>query len=384
MINLDETQTVQEKMLNYEPEGGRVLVVDDDEITRDFLTHLLGRNYDVMALASAHEALEMLEAQPFDVVLTDVMMPRMSGFDLLTHIREHNTLYDLPVILVTARNDTRDVVHGLELGANDYIPKPFENGVILARIKTQLMVKRLLDERKATAKRMDTLNRVRTQLFRIASHDLKNPINNISMAVHLLSQRLDDEALLRVVNTIETSTEAMSDVIENFLEMLQLEIGEVTMRPAPVNLRDVITHVLVQYEVAAYNKDIELIADDIKGMAYADHTRLVQVVSNLVSNAIKYSDLGQTVQVRVVDNGGAYVRIEVQDNGPGVLPEERHLLFTQFGRPGNRPTAGENSTGLGLWIVRHLTGLQHGEAGAIFPEEGGSIFYVDIPRWERT
>lgn len=369
-------------MPNYEPEGGRVLVVDDDEITRDFLTHLLGRDYDVVAVARASAALELLEASPFDVVLTDVMMPRMSGFDLLKLIREHKTLYDLPVILVTARNDTRDVVHGLELGANDYIPKPFENGVILARIKTQLMVKRLLDERKAAAKRMDTLNRVRTQLFRIASHDLKNPINNISMAVHLLSQRLDDEALLRVVNTIETSTEAMSDVIENFLDMLQLEIGEVTIRPAQVNLHDVITHVLVQYEVAAYNKDINLIADDISGMAYADHTRLVQVVSNLVSNAIKYSEPGETVQVRVVDTGSGCLRIEVQDNGPGVLPEERHLLFTQFGRPGNRPTAGENSTGLGLWIVRHLIELQHGEAGATFPNEGGSIFYVDIPRWQ--
>ena len=285
----------------------------------------------------------------------------------------------MPVILISAMANTRDVVNGLRLGANDYITKPVDVSVVIARVKTQLTVKRLLDERKQTIIELEKAENLRAQLFRIASHDLKTPLNNISMAEHLLRKTITaSKDTNQMLDTIKLTIESMSGIITNFLDMVELQAGHIDMKLKPIDLTDVAYNVLTQYEIGADKKNIKLKMGEVKGWVTADAARLVQVVSNLVSNAIKYSPKDTKIDVYAeTKNGLGY--LYVKDQGPGIPETEREQLFTEFGKLSSTPTGGESSTGLGLWIVKHLTTLQHGTVGVEFPEGGGATFWVALP-----
>lgn len=366
------------------PEAGaevHLLLVDDDANNRQLLKRVLERNYTVSAASSGEEAIERFETDAtIDLILLDIMMPRVSGLDVLQHIRQHHERHDMPVILISALSDSKDVVLGLNLGANDYIPKPFDVGVINARVRTQLTVKRLLDERKQTIHDLQVAEQIRTQLFRIASHDLKNPLNNVLMVEKILRElHKDDAQTAKLLDTVNVTAKSMKAVIENFLDMVEIQTGHANIDRRCVKLHDVLMNVYTQYEVTAGNKDIQLALHESGGHVWADANRTVQIVSNLVSNAIKYSPQGTQVMLWTESVVPGMVRVCIYDQGPGVPQHERERLFQEFSRLSPRPTGGESSTGLGLWIVKHLANLQNGEAGADFPAEGGSIFWVDLP-----
>lgn len=357
-----------------------LLVVDDDRINRELLIHLFERDYHVTQASSGQQALDVLnESSDIDLVMLDIMMPNMSGLDVLGAIRENKATTDLPVILISAMANTRDVVNGLRLGANDYITKPVDVSVVIARVKTQLTIKQLLDERKQTIQELETAERLRSQLFRIASHDLKNPLNNVRMAEHLLRKTIENKPETnQMLDSIKLTVESMGNIIENFLDMVELQTGQMEIKLKPVELIDVVYNVLTQYEIAADKKNIELEMGKIEGWVMADAARLIQAVSNLVSNAIKYSPSGKDIHVYTRSNNGMG-RICVVDAGPGIPADERDMLFKEFGKLSTRPTGGESSTGLGLWIVKHLLNAQRGDAGVEFPETGGSLFWVEVP-----
>lgn len=357
-----------------------LLVVDDDRINRELLMHLFERDYKVTSAGSGQEALDKLKDLPdIDLVMLDIMMPNMSGLDVLAEIRDREHTTDLPVILISAMANTRDVVNGLRLGANDYITKPVDVSVVIARVKTQLMVKRLLDERKKTIKELEQAETMRSQLFRIASHDLKTPLSNIRMAEHLLRKTINPtKDTDQMLETIRLTVDSMGNIITNFLDMVELQTGRLELKLKPIEYKEVVYNVLTQYEIAADKKEIKLEMGHIGGWVMADASRLVQVVSNLVSNALKYSPTGKTVKV-YTESGGGMGKLFVKDEGPGIPEVERDQLFTEFGKLSTRPTGGESSTGLGLWIVKHLITAQDGTVGFDFPEKGGSVFWVALP-----
>jgi len=371
---------INEELLPLDNKQHHLLVVDDDRINRELLLHLFERDYHVSTAGGGQEALDMLNSDPtIDLVMLDIMMPQMSGLDVLGEIRETPQTRDLPVILISAMANTRDVVNGLRLGANDYITKPVDVSVVVARVKTQLMVKRLLDERQATITELTKAEKLRSQLFRIASHDLKTPLSNIRMAEHLLRKMLPDQKdTNQTLDTIKLTVESMGNIISNFLDMVELQTGQMDIKLKPIELKDVVYNVLTQYEISANKKNSKLMMEETDGWVMADAARLVQVVSNLVSNAIKYSPSESTITVSTkLENGMGY--ISVADQGPGIPEAERDQLFTEFGKLSTRPTDGESSTGLGLWIVKHLTNAMRGQVGVEFPESGGSIFWVSLP-----
>lgn len=358
-----------------------ILVVDDDDINRELLTHLLEDTYTVINADGGQHAIDLLSKRTFDLVLLDVMMPQINGLDVLRYIREHPALEEVPVILISAMSHERDVVNGLQSGANDYITKPMDMGVVLARVKTQLMIKQLLDERKQTIQQLESNDRFRSQVFRIASHDLKSPLGNISMAVHLLRSEIEDNPNAnRMLNTITMTIESMQGVITNFLDMVEIQSGKLALKHEPIELHLVIMNVLMLHEYAGERKQIKLTFGNSQGQVSGDSQRLIQSVSNLVSNAIKYSPPGTEVKVWS-ERHGDHWRVLVKDQGPGIPPDERSQLFQEFVRLSPRPTGGETSTGIGLWIVSHLMGIQGGTVGADFPDEGGSVFWVELPAY---
>ncbi|HEX2907787.1 MAG TPA: hybrid sensor histidine kinase/response regulator [Phototrophicaceae bacterium] len=356
-----------------------ILVVDDEPANRALLERALGGKYEVCTAANGFEALDILAHRSVDLIMLDIMMPRLNGLQTLQQIRANPEIAEIPVIIISALTNPKDITRGLELGANDYITKPLDMGVTLARIRTQLQLKQLSDERKQTIVQLRSAQEMKDHLLFIASHDLKGPVMTIGLGADLLrpyEANIPDGAA--ILDTIQSSLQTMQIVIEDFLETAALQNGRLDLKLNYLVIDHLISSMIIQYTAQAEKKNIVLVAEDTGGIIFADVARMQQAVGNLVSNAIKYSAPHTTIHISTLQNGET-VRINVADQGPGIPLAEQPQLFTQFGKLSPRPTAGESSTGLGLWIVKHLVTLQNGRVGVECPPEGGSIFWIEMP-----
>jgi len=371
----------QNKVIALETKQSHVLVVDDDEDNLTLLTHILNRHHRVSTTTSGQDALDLIKSGQYDAVLLDVMMPGMNGIDVLRHIRDDSTLDSLPVIMVSALSDSKNIVESLKVGANDYITKPIDVNVTLARLQTQIKLKRLQDEREKAIHDLETVQAMRDRLFRVATHDLKNPLANIRMAEFVLRESVaDDPVAAQTMQTVSASLDTMQEVIEDFMDVVVLQSGKIDLKMECVDVGKVIYNAALQYSVSADKKQINVDIADSSAKVIADIGRLTQVIGNLLSNALKYSDPQTTVRIWTEEHDG-HVRVLISDEGPGIPGDERNLLYTEFGKLSPRPTGQESSTGLGLWIVKNLIELMNGTVGAIFPPGGGSVFWVELPKY---
>jgi two-component system, sensor histidine kinase and response regulator len=357
----------------------RLLIVDDDPSNLTLLRRLLEIHYDCTCVQSGQETLEVLKQVAVDVVLLDIMMPGMTGLQTLHIIRNTPATSTLSVILISALADSADIARGLELGANDYISKPIDVNVVPARIKTQLMLKSLLDERNQIIDDLRAAQQIRERFFRMATHDLKSPLTNIRLA-HTLMRTIaaSQPKVLEVLDTLDQSVDTMQEVIGEFLDSAALQSGKLDLRLETFAAVKLLNETVTQYQTTAKRKQISITNKGGKGYVHADYARMAQVLSNFMSNAIKYSPDGSAVTTWIEQRDGHTV-IYVADQGRGIPLAERDRIFQEFGRTSVQPTAGESSTGLGLWIVKHLVTLHGGEVGFECPAEGGSIFWAALP-----
>lgn len=361
--------------------SAHLLIVGGSPTNAPLLKSLLGAKYLLTFAADEQQALHVLAAQRFDLVLVDADTHGLEELTLLKKIREQAETSRLPVVLVSATAEGEDVARGLAAGADDYLMAPLDRHITLARVELLLKHKRLADEHQRVIEELKTIQQSRDRFFNTASHDLKNPINNIRMALFLLHSLLDESPGVRpLLDNVDMALNAMQDIVRDFLETAALQGQELDIQLGCVNVETVLWEMAMQFDIAAHKKKITLKVAQADGKVVADARRLTQIVSNLVSNAIKYSPPENAVILASTVHD-EYVRISVTDQGPGIPPEERDLLFSEFGKLSTRPTGGESSTGLGLWIVKQLVTLQNGRVGVECPPEGGSTFWVELPVW---
>jgi len=358
----------------------KILIVEDDPILGEMIEDAVTRKYErVTLINSAEQIMHIIEEKSIDLILLDLMLPGVDGFDALQTIRRHYSGEEVSVIIMSAIDDADSIVHGFEYGANDYIVKPIEISVLLARVATQAKLIRLQAEHRDYIENLEKGDKLSKQLNQIASHDLKNPLHNLRIAEELLREETNGNARVQqLLNTVNASLDMMEQVVGSFLDMVAIQTRSLQLKENPVLIRDIVNNAYTQYELIADKKNIKMSLGDTDGIVIADPGRMAQIAGNLVSNAIKYSPPDSEIHTWSSVHDGI-LRLSVADSGKGVPEEERHLLFTEFGRLSTRPTAGEGSTGLGLWIVRHLIEMQGGRAGADFPNEGGSIFWIELP-----
>ncbi|MEO1644405.1 MAG: HAMP domain-containing sensor histidine kinase, partial [Chloroflexota bacterium] len=257
-----------------------------------------------------------------------------------------------------------------------------KNSVILARIETQLKLSRLQREHKQYIAFLEDNETLRQQLSKIASHDLKNPLNNLRLVTELLSEETNNHPRIQpLLNTMNASLDMMDDIVASFVDVVEIQTRNITLNLQAIEIHIIIMNTLMQYELTAEHKNINVKIGSTDGVVHVDEARTAQIVGNLLSNAIKYSPRDSVVKI-FSESQDSYVRLYIADAGKGVPKAERHRLFEEFADISTRPTDGENSTGLGLWIVRHLTELQGGNVGADFPDTGGSVFWVEFPAYK--
>jgi signal transduction histidine kinase len=264
------------------------------------------------------------------------------------------------------------------MGANDYITKPIEPEVVEARVETQIQLKKLADERQVLVENLERANNMRNQLMRIASHDLKNPLNNLNMLLQLRAINNHGTEKADWMKMASQSVGQMHSIIMEFLDMDILKEDALTIELEPIVLHDTLLDVIDTYQYTANEKRIRINYRPTPEIVIADRRRLVQVLNNLVSNAIKYSPRDGVVDV-AVENSGDTARIHVMDSGVGIAPDEQSQLFKPFSRLSTTPTAGESSTGLGLWIAQQMIAMQNGEIGVNSVDGHGCDFWIELP-----
>lgn len=349
-----------------------LLVVDDYAQNRNMLSQWLGRlGYRVSVAEHGIQALEAIKNNPFDLVLLDVMMPGIDGLEVLKKIRETYSVSDLPVIMVTAKTGVGDVAGAIKSGANDYITKPMNFPVALARIQMHLKLKRL--------------TKLKDEFLSMASHDLKKPLAVIldvtkSIKEELSSGTLDDSELDSTLSLITKSGEYMQKIVEDFLVTQEIEEDQLKLARTPINLNKIAEYVVETNIAYAGQKQIALTQklDKNLPLVSADNIRIEQVMQNLVGNAIKFSPAGSKTMVRTITMKGE-VKVEVSDTGPGLSDEDLEKAFSQYAKLSNAPTGGESSSGLGLSICKRIVDLHQGNIGVQTKNEGGATFWFTLP-----
>ena len=349
-----------------------VLVVDDQQANVRMVGALLARaGYQVLPALSGAEGLEVARTKKPDVVLLDMKMPGMDGFEVLRQMRAEEAIRDLPVIFLTADNDRENLIRAFAAGAIDYITKPFVAEELLARVLTHVDLKRSRDALRRFAQE-------KQEMAELVAHDLRNYFANIIFAADLLGgSDGSGPAQKRLVESIRTSADSGMLFLQAFLEQQEHQAHGAAIEPLPV--RQMLCEVVDLLSRSASMKNIRLELMDHETVIVSGlRAGVSHVLQNLVSNAIKYSPRDSEISITAFRHGKDG-RMQVMDRGPGISEEDQARLFQRFVRLSTEPTEGESTTGLGLALAKQQARAMGGNLWYELREGGGSIFTLELP-----
>lgn len=365
--------------------GCKILIADDDRLNIRILAGILTRDGYVVANAdSGEKALQLYPEFKPNLVLLDVMMPGIDGFETCRQLKSLYTDKAAPVIFITAKNDSEDVIAGLAAGGVDYLPKPFNAKEVLARIRTHLHNQLLVAEQQMLVEQLSRANAAKNRFLGMAAHDLRNPLASIRGLTEFLRDGVVGPLTteqLDLVTTIRDASQSMLDLVNDLLDVATIESGELKVSIGKHDLVELVAKsvALTNMEAAKKNTRVQLQTNVEHLVIAIDPAKMKQVVDNLLSNAVKYSPPGSTVTAIVARSGGGATLLAVRDQGPGIPADERDKLFKDFGRLSVQPTGGEKSTGLGLAICRKIVEAHHGTIEAENLPDRGCEFRVTLP-----
>lgn len=365
-----------------------ILIVDDTPANLQLLiSYLSSHGYRVRAAADGHLGIIAAKASKPDLILLDVMMPSFDGFQVCQKLKGEPTLENVPLIFISAADDLESKIKGFQMGGADYISKPFQFEEVLARIETHIVLyhQRLELERIHAQERLyfQTLSQLKDEFMSTASHDLKNPLNNIKITTDLLSRiKLDNESKRQYyLDAINRQVGIMQQLVNDILELLRLETGR-ALSYKSVDLGYFLTGIIEDFQLAAEAKQIALhsvLNDGFEQKALLDSYQMRQVLRNLLSNALKYTKAGGRVNVQLHTLPTKF-KIEVSDTGLGIAPEDLPHVFDKFFRATAVDQAKIEGTGLGLAIAKTIVEQHGGEIGVESELGVGSTFFVVLPR----
>lgn len=378
------TRTAMEQRNAAKLKGRKILIVDDDRINIRILSSILQNEGFVITEADSGEsALTLYDEIKPDLVLMDVVLPGIDGFATCRTIKERHGDNAAPVIFITAKTESDDIVEGLAAGGVDYLPKPFRRKESLARIRTHLQNRILSEQQKALVEQLKAANQAKNKLLGMAAHDLRNPLASIRGLAEFLcdgtvGQLTPDQ--LDLANTIFETSQSMLTLLNELLDVATIEAGELKLHKEPHNLSELLEKAVYLNNINAARKNtkIHYSPPEEAPIVRIDSAKIKQVIDNLLSNAVKYSPPGSTVNVRISGYHPAFT-VAVQDQGPGIPENERHQLFKDFMTLSSKPTGGEKATGLGLAICRKIVEAHRGAITATNLPQGGCEFAVMLP-----
>lgn len=360
-----------------------ILIVDDIEANVQLLATMLSSNgFDIGVAYSGIEALDSVSAYKPDLILLDIMMPEMDGFEVARTLKSNNLTKEIPIIFLTSKADINDITKGFEFGANDYITKPFQSKELLARVHTHLKLKFLMEE-------LVLMNNIRNKFFSIISHDLKNPFSGIIGLAELLAQdahKLSVEEVKHTGEVLHKSAKVLYELLENLLEWSRSQLGTIEFQQHPLDLKEYIEKAISIYQLKADLKGITIRSFiNTEEKIFADNYMFNTILRNLIGNAIKFTHSNGIILVGATTcEDSSFVRIFVRDSGIGIPKENLSKVFnldTKYVRMG---TNNEIGTGLGLILTKELIEKHNGTIWVESEEDKGSTFYFTMPKYQGT
>ncbi|MDA3819202.1 MAG: hybrid sensor histidine kinase/response regulator [Candidatus Delongbacteria bacterium] len=358
----------------------KILIVDDiPKNIQVVAKNLQNAGYDISYAQNGKRALALCDEVDFDLILLDIMMPDMDGFEVCTRLKQQPKFQDLPVIFLTAKTDSDCITRAFEVGGVDYISKPFKTAELMARVKNHLT----LQEQKRQLKQLvDTKDR----FFSIISHDLKSPFTGLLGFSELLleeSNKSENQEFQHYYNLIYQSARQGYNLLVNLLEWARTQTDSVPYQPEKLLLPDIIQDTVYLLESFAKEKNIKITYNAEPIPVYADNNMLKTVIRNLINNAIKFTHANGEVRIEAESNNNL-TRISIVDNGMGMNKKTLKDLFRIDKKTSTKGTNKETGTGLGLIICKEFID-QHGGTINVTSEEGkGSTISFTLPHQDKS
>ncbi|KOP24231.1 chemotaxis protein CheY [Hapalosiphon sp. MRB220] len=363
-------------MITQGSESDKILVVDDSPDNVFLIKTILEEEgYTVSTAENGISALAKIAEATFDLVLLDLMMPGMDGYEVTKRLRENKSLPFIPILLITA-HDSPNVAQGLDLGADDFIRKPVTVDELLARVRSLLRLKHSIDER-------DEIARQREDFVSRLTHDLRTPLVAAERMLTLLSEGALGSLsapMQEVITIMGRSNTNLLAMVNTLLEVYRFEAGRKTLAFQPIDLGQLLKEVAGELTPLAEAKQLALLLDfdeePSKSKVVGDRLELHRLFTNLIGNAIKFTDKGSvTISLVASTTDDSYISIKIVDTGSGIPVEEQATLFERF-RQGSHKRSG---SGLGLYLSRRIVEAHKGSIEVSSEVGKGSIFTVKLP-----
>ena len=361
----------------------KILIVDD-VVSNVLLLKILLSNekFQVCTANCGNMCIEQAKKEKPDLILLDVMMPDINGFDTAVILKKDPETQDIPIIFLTALNNPSDLVHGFQVGANDFLTKPFNKEELVMRVMHQIQ---LVAAKRIIVRQNDELRRTisnRDKMYSVIAHDLRSPMASIRMvlnlAVNVVSPETVGEEIFGLLDKANRESEETHDLLDNLLKWTKSQTGRLNVVYQDIELDDVIPGAVDIFKMIAEMKKIDLkyLPADEKLTVNADNDMIKTIIRNFLSNAIKFTPEGKGIEV-FYKRDGDFARISVRDHGVGIAAERVDSIFhkgeTTYG------TGGEEGSGLGLQLCQDFARKNGGDTYVESVEGEGSTFSFTIP-----
>ena len=361
----------------------KILIVDD-VVSNVLLLKILLANekFQVCTASNGKDCIEISRKEHPDLILLDVMMPDLNGFDTAVILKKGEDTKDIPIIFLTALNTPQDLVHGFQVGASDFLTKPFNKEELVMRVTQQISLvaaKRIIEQQNQELRA--TLNN-RDKMYSVIAHDLRSPMASIRMVLNLVvasaSPETVGEEIYNLLDQANRESEEVHDLLDNLLKWTKSQTGRLNVVKQELELNDIIPGVVEIFDTIAATKHIKLElkseSDSLK--VEADNDMLKTVVRNFLSNAIKFSPADSTIEIAMTKEN-EFAKVSVRDHGVGIASDRLDSIFhkgeTTYG------TGGEEGSGLGLQLCQDFARKNGGDCTVESVEGQGSTFSVLIP-----
>ncbi|WP_202194761.1 hybrid sensor histidine kinase/response regulator [Odoribacter splanchnicus] len=371
--------------MQINPAEFKLLVVDDVQTNVLLLKALLGKEgYGILVANNGQEALEVIRNENPDLILLDVMMPGMDGFEVAERLKSEEFRCEIPIIFLTALDDTQSIVNGFKLGVGDFISKPFRKEELMVRIKHQLS---LVAARRIIEEKNEELRKTiagRDKMYSVIAHDLRSPMASMKMLLNTIMMSVEkdkiDPDIFDMLEMSNKTSEEVFSLLDNLLKWTKSQLGKLTVIPQKLDISGLADGVVEVMNSVAEVKYIKLIRTDHESFfVYVDIEMIKSILRNLISNAVKFSNPDSEIKVGIKAEDGKVI-VSVTDSGKGIKKEDQHKLlkdsthFTTYG------TNSEEGSGLGLLLCRDFARKNGGELWFESEENLGSVFSFSLPQ----
>ncbi len=366
-----------------DPPDATILLVDDEPTNLEVLQAILApAGYRLTQALNGSDALDSLGVDPPDIILLDLVMPGLNGFEVCRRIKASAQWQSIPVIVLTGLDETKSYVQAIDCGVDDFMTKPVNDAILLARVRNYLRKKRAEEGLRAAKEAAETANRAKSQFLANMSHELRTPLHAILSCAGFGIRRIDMASLNKLRNyftQIDRSGRTLLALLNDLLDLAKLESGKMSFSFEPSNLADLITRASEEFDAYISERHLQLQLNVPENLPpiQLDSLKILQVLRNLLSNAVKFSPESSTINLNIaVEN--QVVKVTVRDRGPGIPAAEVESIFDKFVQS-SKTTTGAGGTGLGLAICREIITAHGGHIWAECPPNGGALFTFTLP-----